>query len=163
MANIFSGSEIVELGIQIEKNGRDFYNTLAGQSKNQKAQEVFRHLAGEEEKHISTFQEILGRLEKYQPAEAYPGEYFAYMSSLADKYIFTKKDKGNEIAKTVKNDAQALELGMGFEKDSIDFYQKMKKVVPAHDHKIVDSVIAQEEEHLKILSDLKNQSFETQD
>ncbi len=29
MGNIFAGSEIVELGIQIEKNGRDFYNTLA--------------------------------------------------------------------------------------------------------------------------------------
>ncbi len=32
MGNIFAGSEIVELGIQIEKNGRDFYNTLIKQS-----------------------------------------------------------------------------------------------------------------------------------
>ena len=37
MGNIFAGSEIVELGIQIEKNGRDFYNTLVSQSKSQKA------------------------------------------------------------------------------------------------------------------------------
>ncbi|MDI6606472.1 MAG: ferritin family protein [Candidatus Omnitrophota bacterium] len=163
MANIFAGSEIVELGIQIEINGRDFYSVLAKQSKSPKAQSVFTFLAGEEEKHILTFQRILDSVEKYQPPEAYPGEYFAYMSSLADKYIFTRKDKGQEIAKNVKDDTRALELGMGFEKDSIDFYQNMKKVVPAHDHKIVDSVIAQEEKHLEILSDLKNQSFETQD
>lgn len=28
MGNIFAGSEIVEMGIQIEKNGRDFYNKI---------------------------------------------------------------------------------------------------------------------------------------
>ncbi len=157
MANIFSGGEIVGLGIQIEKNGRDFYNALAGQSKDQKAQEIFRHLAGEEQKHIETFKGILGSVEKYEPAESYPGEYFAYMSSLADKYVFTKKDKGAEIAKNTKSDLEALELGMGLERDSIDFYQNMKKVVPAYDNKIVDQVIVQEEKHLQLLSDLKKQ------
>ena len=39
MANIFSGSEIVQIGIQIEKNGRDFYNTLEEQSTNKKGKE----------------------------------------------------------------------------------------------------------------------------
>lgn len=157
MANIFAGSEIVELGIQIEINGRDFYNTLAKQSKNQKAKAIFRHLAGEEEKHIETFKGILSSVEKYEPAESYPGEYFAYMSSLADKYIFTKKDKGTGIAKNIKSEVAALELGIGFERDSIDFYENMKKAVPAYDHKVVDDVITQEQNHLKILSALKNQ------
>ena len=32
MGNVFAGSEIVELGIQIEKNGKDFYNILVNQS-----------------------------------------------------------------------------------------------------------------------------------
>lgn len=155
MANIFAGSEIVELAIEIEKNGREFYNTLAGQSKNKEAKETFGYLAGEEEKHIAAFKGILSGVEKYEPAEAYPGEYFAYMSSLADKYIFTKKNKGGEIAKSTKGDAQALELGIGFERDSIEFYRNMQKVVPDYDHKIVESIIAQEEEHLQLLSGLK--------
>lgn len=156
MANIFAGSEIVGLGIQIEKNGRDFYAALAKQSKSTKAQGVFTFLAGEEEKHILTFQKILDSVEKYEPPEAYPGEYFAYMSTLADKYVFTKKDKGREIAKTLKDNAQALNMGIGLERDSIDFYENMKKVVPAYDHKIVEGVIIQEQNHLKMLADLKN-------
>jgi len=45
MGNIFAGSEIVEIGIQIEKNGRDFYNTLDKQSKNEKAKEIYRFLS----------------------------------------------------------------------------------------------------------------------
>lgn len=156
MANIFSGSEIVELGVQIEINGRDFYGALAKQAKNPKSKEVFSFLSGEEEKHILTFRKILDSVEKYEPAEAYPGEYFAYMSSLAEKYVFTQEGKGLGAANKVKSDIEALDLGMGFERDSIDFYNNMKKVVPAYDHKIVDSVIAQEQEHLRILSGLKD-------
>lgn len=155
MGNIFAGSEIVELGIQIEKNGRDFYNTLASQSKNSKAQDMFKFLAGEEEKHILVFQKILNSVEKYEPPESYPGEYFAYMNMLAGNYVFTRKDQGRSLAKKIKTDNGAIDTGIGFEKDSIVFYEGMKKVVPEYDLKIVDGLIRQEESHLKMLSDLK--------
>lgn len=155
MVNIFAGSEIVELGIQIEKNGRDFYNALVEQLKNQKAKETFKYLAGEEEKHIAVFQNILDSVHKYEPPESYPGEYFAYMNALARDYVFTQKDKGREIGKNVKGDKEAISLGIGFEKDSIIFYVGMKKVVPEYDHKIVDKLITQEQDHLRQMSELK--------
>ena len=155
MVNIFSGSEIVELGIQIEKNGRDFYNALVGKSKNQKAKEKFKYLAGEEEKHIEVFSKILDSVHKYEPPESYPGEYFAYMNALARDYIFTQKDKGRKVAKDVKGDKEAIELGIRFEKDSIIFYTGMKRIVPEYDHKIVDKLISQEQDHLRQLSGLK--------
>ena len=153
--SIFAGSEIVELGIQIEKNGRDFYSALVNQSKGQKAREIFKYLAGEEEKHISTFQKILDSVHKYEPPEAYPGEYFAYMNALASSCVFTQKDKGEEVAKNTKSDEEAIDLGIGFEKESILFYVGMKKVVLEQDHKVLDKLIMQEQSHLEQLSDLK--------
>ncbi len=155
MGNIFAGSEIVELGIQIEKNGRDFYSALAIKSKNQKAAEVFKYLSGEEEKHIKAFVNILNKTEKYEPSGLDADEYFAYMNALASEYIFTRKDKGEEIAKTVKNDLEAVDMGIGFEKNSIIFYEGMKKVMPEYDVKVVGELIIQEQNHLKQLSDLK--------
>ena len=155
MGNIFSGSEIVEIGIQIEKNGRDFYNTLSSQSKDKKSKDIFQYLAEQEEKHMEVFQRVLGSIEKYEPAEAYPGEYSAYMHALASESVFTQKDKGREIAKKVKNDKEAIGIGIQAEKDSIVFYTGMKKVVPAHEQRIIDEVIAQEEGHLKQLAELK--------
>lgn len=155
MGNIFAGSEIVSLGIQIEKNGRDFYNTLIKQSNSKEAVKVFAYLAGEEEKHIISFQKILENVEKYEPPESYPGEYFAYLNALAGEHIFTKKDKGEETARKTKNDKEAVELGIGFEKDSIIFYEAMKKVVPESDHKIINELIVQEQKHFKQLTDLK--------
>ncbi len=155
MVNIFSGSEIVELGIQIEKNGRDFYNTLVEGSKNKKAKQKFKYLAGEEEKHIAVFEKILDSVHKYEPPETYPGEYFAYMNALARDYVFTEKDKGREIARNIRGDEQAIEVGIRFEKDSIIFYGGMKKIVPAYDHKILDKLIAEEQDHLRQLSELR--------
>ncbi len=155
MGSIFAGSEIVELGIEIERNGRDFYNTLAKKSKNQKAADIFKYLSDEEEKHIKVFQDILNKTEKYEPSGLDADEYFAYMNALASEYVFTQKDKGGQVAKTIKNDLEAVNTGIGFEKDSIIFYEGMKKMVPEYDIKVIDELIMQEQSHLRQLSDLK--------
>ena len=155
MGNIFSGSELIELGIQIEKNGRDFYSTLAGNTKNQRPKEVFTYLSGEEEKHIAVFEKLLESVEEYEPPESYPGEYFAYMSALASSYVFTQKGKGREIALDVKGEMEAVDLGIGFEKDSIMFYMEMKKFIPDYDWKIADDLIDQEKSHLVKLMELR--------
>ncbi|MBM3249667.1 MAG: hypothetical protein FJZ09_02340 [Candidatus Omnitrophica bacterium] len=156
MGNIFAGSEVVEIGIQIEKNGRDFYNALVTQSKAPEAAELFKFLAKEEEKHIEMFRKILETATKYEPQGLDSDEYYAYMQSLASDYVFTQKDKGAEIAKQIKSDHEAVEMGIGFEKDSIIFYEGIKKAVPDYDQKIVDALIAQEQEHLRRLIDLRS-------
>ena len=157
MANLFSGSEIVEIGIQIEKNGRDFYATLANKTDNQKTKDVFKYLAGEEEKHIAAFVKILDSVDKDKQTDSYPGEYLSYMSDLASRYVFARKGKGKQIADEAKDDREAIDLGMGFEKDSITFYEGMKKMSLGTNQQVIDSLITQEQNHLKQLSDLKKE------
>jgi len=154
MSNIFSASEIVELAIEIEKNGRDFYYALIKKSKFPKAQEIFQHLAIEEGRHILAFKDILDIVQKHLPA-SYAAEYLNYMSGLSDGYIFTQKNTGMTIALKVQSDLQGIEMGISFEKDSIVFYEGMKKAVPTNEHKIINEVIAQEKLHLRQLLDLK--------
>jgi len=155
MGNIFAGSEIVELGLQIERNGRDFYSILVKQSKNAKARDIFQYLLGEEEKHIKVFQGILEKTDKYEPQGLDADSYFAYMNALASEYVFTQKDKGVQIARAIKSDTEAVDKGIGFEKDSIIFYEGMKKTVPEYDLEIVGELIEQEKSHLTKLSELK--------
>ncbi|MDD5196629.1 MAG: ferritin family protein [Candidatus Omnitrophica bacterium] len=155
MGNIFAGSEVVALGIQIEKNGRDFYNRMAEQSKVLKAREVFRFLTGEEEKHIKVFQGILDKTRKFEPQGQDTDEYYAYMNTLAREYIFTQKDEGEKIAKAIQTDKEAIEKAISFEKDSVVFYEGLKKIVPDYDVKIIETLIVQEEGHLKQLIETK--------
>ncbi|MBU1125676.1 MAG: hypothetical protein KKC84_06600, partial [Candidatus Omnitrophica bacterium] len=101
---IFAGSEIVGIAVEIEKNGRDFYRLVAQNCKRPEAKRIFTMLEGEEEKHIAAFSAILQTMQKYEPAESYPQEYFAYMRALAGDHIFTQKDKGTEVAKAIATD-----------------------------------------------------------
>jgi len=155
MANVFTGSEIVDIGIQIEKNGKDFYNALISQAKNDEAKEIFTLLAKEEDKHIAIFQKLLETVGKFEPQEGYPGEYCEYMNSLAGEYVFTQKGKGKEAAGRAKDEKAGIDMGIGFEKDSIIFYQGMKKVVPESDKDAIDALIKEEKKHLVKLTRLK--------
>jgi len=155
MGEIFAGSEIIEIGIQIEKNGRDFYNALMVKSKDIKAQECFKFLATEEEKHIKAFQGILEKTEENRGQGLNSDDYFAYMKSLASGYIFTKENTGGKIARSIRSEGEAVEKAIGFEKESIIFYEGIKKVVPDDDKEIIDFLIAQENEHLYKLTTIR--------
>ncbi|MBU0684128.1 MAG: ferritin family protein [Candidatus Omnitrophota bacterium] len=155
MQERFSGCEMVEMGIQIEKNGKEFYSELAEKFKKESVGEVFKCLAAEEEKHIEVFNGIFASLCSYLPEEAYPDEYFAYMNALASQYVFTRKNTGKTIAEKLKNYDEGLNLGISFEKDSILFYEGMRQMVLERDYKLIDKLIQEEKEHLKKLCELR--------
>ena len=159
MENIFSGSEIVEIAVEIEKNGRDFYSSVALLLKDKKAKDIFKYLAGQEENHIKVFEKMLAGVKKYEPLEAYTDEYFAYVKALSEEHVFTKKKKGKEIAKTVKDGKRAVELGLSFERDSILFYYEMKNFVPGSEQNIIDELMKEEQMHLKKLSLLRRRCY----
>ena len=155
MGDTFSACEIVELAIQIEENGRDFYSALKEITDDSDIIEVFTFLANAEEKHIAAFRVIFNSTCKYEPEGVYSDEYFSYMNSLASQYVFTQEGKGGEIAKDVKSYTEGIELGIKFEKESIAFYEGMKKIIPSESIEIVDKLIAEEKEHLKTLISIK--------
>ena len=155
MPDSFAPGEIVEIAVQIEINGRDFYEIVAKHSKNKKAKDVFLYLASEEAEHEKRFREILNTVKTYEPKEAYPEEYFAYMRSLADNRVFTGKEMGRETAKSVRGEKDAVDLGINAEKYSIEFYEGMKKLVSTKDKNAVDVIINEEKKHLDTLNGLK--------
>ncbi|MFH1847555.1 MAG: ferritin family protein [Candidatus Omnitrophota bacterium] len=155
MAEKFSGCEIVELAVQIEQNGKEFYSELIKKTDNSKIAEILGYLAEEENNHIDTMKEISGSMCDYNPPEAYPDEYFAYMKALASQYIFTQKDKGSDIAYNIRGYQEGIDMGIQFEKDSILFYEEMKKLVPEKGKELVGKVILEEKGHLTKLCDLR--------
>ncbi len=155
MRNKLDDREIAQLGILIDKHGRAIYNAMARKFGSPKIQEIFRYLAQEEERHILVFQKILEKTGQYEPVGLGADEYFAYMNALAGDYVFTQKGKGEEAARAITGEQEAIETGIKFEKDSVLFYEGIKGAVPEHDHKTVDELIKQEQHHLSQLYEAK--------
>lgn len=155
MSISFSGSELVDIAINIERDGIAFYDIMARSTKNAVTRDLFKYLADSEREHIRIFQGMLAEADMWQMPEAYAQEYTAYLRALVDSTIFTEGKITSEVATDVVNNIQALELAIDAEKDSILFYNEMKEVTSQRAQVMVNKIIAEEKSHIEKLSGLK--------
>jgi len=155
MSIFFSGNELVEIAIGIEENGLAFYESVANKTKNREAKVIYDYLAGEEKKHLTTFQNMQKTIGQYQPPESYAGEYMLYLKAQVDSHVFSNVKEAQEKAERAPNETNALDIGIEAEKDSILYYSEMQKLVREPDRRIVSKIIDEEKVHLRQLSDLK--------
>ena len=157
MSVFFNVSEIYQFAIKIEENGEKFYRKVANKTKNKEVKDLFNFLADEEVKHKKVFEELLSKIEKYEPPESYPGEYFAYLKAYAEELIFPK---GVEREMEKEDVIEAINFGIRRELDSIMYYLEAKGFVPETQHNQLDKIIEQERAHFVKLSNLKKQLIE---
>jgi rubrerythrin len=155
MGVFFSGREIIDIAIGIERNGASFYHSLAESAGSEIAKGVYEYLAGEELKHIEVFQSMLGSVTDYRPPETYTEEYDLYLRALIDSSVFSDDQTAYDIAQRVASDAEAIQIALGMEKDSILFYSEIWDLVRESDREVVNKIIKEERSHLRQLSDLK--------
>ncbi len=155
MSNSFSGSELINIAIDIERRGIAFYDVMARSTENATARDVFQYLADMEREHIQIFQDMLSEADRYQLPEAYDEKYTAYFQALVDNAVFTDDMVASEMTAQADSDIKAVELAIGTEKDSILFYYEMKDIMPQRAQQLVNKIIAEEKSHMRQLSELK--------
>lgn len=157
MGVFFSGSELLEIAIGIERNGMAFYQALADKTGSKDVKDIYNHLAGEEKKHLDTFQSMSNSLGQAKPQETYTEEYMLYLKSLVDSVVFSNVTEARQKANKVFNEIEALDTGIQAEKDSILFYTELQNLVRERDRKVVLKVLDEEKSHLRQLSKLKRE------
>jgi rubrerythrin len=153
----FSGSEIINIAIEIERRGIAFYDVMTRSSGNAATRNIFQYLVDMERRHIQIFQSMLTEADKNQVSKAHSAEYAAYLQTLLDSAVFTNDMVTSELAVNAESDIEAMELAMGAEKDSILFYYGMKDIVPKRVQLTVDKIINEEKSHLRQLWELKKE------
>jgi rubrerythrin len=155
MSVFFSGSELLEIAMRIERNGMAFYQALAGRTRDSDVKDIYNHLAGEEKKHLDTFQGMLNCLGQVRPPETYTEEYMLYLKALVDSTIFSSISEARQKSSKVSNEIEAVGIGIQAEKDSILFYTELQNLVRERDRKVVVNIVDEERDHLRQLSSLK--------
>jgi rubrerythrin len=156
MSETSIGKEFLELAIEIEKKGRFFYEIVARLNRNREIGDVFARLATREKEHENTFRDMLSHLGGYRPHQKHTGEHYQYIRDLAESSIFHGERVQALLTRKAMTDVEALEIGIGFEKDSILFYSDMRGMVPRQDQEIVDVIINEEKKHLSELTYMAN-------
>jgi rubrerythrin len=155
--NIFSPQEILRIAIKVEENGKKLYDDLVKKAKENKTEELWKFLAGQEDLHRKIFQDMLDKVGDYIVDEFSPGEYANYIRAIACEYIFTPQIIADKTKGGFKSDIEAIDFGISIEKDSILTYSALKAYILSEKQPILEKVIEEERNHLVKLTLLKDQ------
>ena len=155
MGIFFSGGELLEIAVGMERNGIAFYDVLAKTTENAEVRAIYDYLAAEERRHLATFQEMMSSVEEMESPESYSEDYALYLKALVDSRIFSDEAMAVAGAQEVTSDAEALDIALALEKEAILFYSEIRGLVRRPQQKMVGKVIAEERSHLMQFSALK--------
>jgi rubrerythrin len=144
----------LKTAIQMEQDGKKFYEEAAQKAKSQGTAEIFQYLAKGEVYHILKIEEIYEALEK---DPNWTESMCEFNASAEDPKIFSAALAKGNMGAGDADDIKALEVGIQMETKSIEFYQRLAR--QAHDDKerrFLMSLINEERGHYNNLIDYRN-------
>ncbi|MFW5774748.1 MAG: ferritin-like domain-containing protein [Chitinivibrionales bacterium] len=158
MPIVYNADEIYEMGVEIEKNGREFYRHAAELAQDDDAKRLFLELSDWETRHIDIFeklrQNVPDDLKQDDSGFDIDQQKHAYLKAAADSHIFSRNLDPVEFIKNAKSPADILRYAMNFEKDSVVLYVSMKNIVPAQlGRDTIDGLINEEIKHVSMLQE----------
>ena len=152
MSQKFNADEVFKIGVQIEKNGREFYLAAAAKTTDTDLKKLFSELATWETRHATLFESLRSNL----PADVKNDNIYdpennihLYLKSVADNTIFVQGNEMEKVVSTCNSAVEILEKALTFEKESVVFYTSMKEIVPGELGKSeIDKLVLEELFHV---------------
>jgi rubrerythrin len=152
---MFSIREIIDMAIQLEKNAETFYRKALARVSTPILEPVLVCLADEERDHAQWFERLKRALEEAR-ASGEKGELDGeVLRSLVGDQKFSLAEVDLAEIESVE---ELIELAIEHEKDTILFYQMLQSFIDDPEtNKELDEVIAQEEQHIKLLKECEDE------
>ncbi|MBN1652741.1 MAG: ferritin family protein [Deltaproteobacteria bacterium] len=152
---MFNAEEIFQIAIQIERNGRLFYQRAAelfdGETKR-----TLLGLADMEESHERFFTQLKQALFQSESAQAIydpDGEVEKYLAAIAGSHIFDLNQSSEETWEAKSSIDDILKLAIEREKESVVYYVGLKGIVPEKLGKEkIEDIIKEEMGHIAFLA-----------
>ncbi|GAB4388807.1 MAG: ferritin family protein [Thermodesulfovibrionales bacterium] len=148
----FSAGEVVEMAIQTERLGKQFYTDMAGKFKDDKGlKKLFDDLAVKEERHQRIFEELKDGLGDEEPegwTEAQP-----YFRAMVESEFFIGRSKSLPSMDSIRTVGDAVRFAIGFEKETLLYFVAMRSLV--RDPAPVNGIIDEEMSHIIWLNRFK--------
>lgn len=152
----YSMPEVMEMAVETEKSGKQFYETVAAATADKKLKDLFQFLGAEEDRHIAAFQQLARDLRERPEDLPFNWEEAAlYLDAITHSRYFLGKGKALDLAKDSKTAAEALNHAIGFEKETLLFYTEVLGMVSERNRATVQRLIAEEKSHVVKLTQLK--------
>lgn len=149
---MFSLGEIVDLAIQIEKNGAQSYQKAQKEVSSQELASILEWLANDEKEHEKWFIDMKKEIDEKIEDPKLEEMGKEILNSVLGEQSFSMDDADFSRIKDIDT---LIEISLEFEKDTILFYEMIKDFID--DGKIlagIDRIIKEENKHVKRLEEL---------
>ncbi len=158
MAEKVSCNEVLEIALQIEQLGYDFYKTMAHNAINSQLKHGYNQLAEEEKRHIDIFKQLRHSIEQIDVNRLDNwDEVLLYFKALIDTHVLPTSPEKNSLVQELKDEIGAIHISISFEKDTILFLQEIKRRVINEDMKKIEQLIEEEKSHILKLLQMKKE------
>ncbi len=155
----FNAGEVFKIALKIEDNGKLFYEKAAAGPFPDMVKQLFQNLAKEELGHKAIFQKVLNDLPPSATAATVwdpDNELDQYLKMMADQHVFNRS--AAEIEKMlagVGGYREAVELAVGFERDSIVFFLELAESSDNDESRAwIGRLVDEERKHLRRLIEI---------
>ncbi len=151
---MFSAHEILRIAVDIEREGRDFYSSLADAAAKEEVSAVFRYLAGQEQDHAETFEDLLRRFREEEKDLINWDEASGYLKSFSRHKVFPNAESvlGTLSAAPVK---EVIDFAVDIEKETVIFYYEILEILNDKDARdSIRKIIEEEKKHIVLLRKL---------
>jgi rubrerythrin len=152
--NKYSIEEIIEMAVQTEKLGYQFYTGMADKfKKDDGLVKLFTTLADKEKDHERTFTGLKDVVAKKGTEPVEWEEVTNYMRAFVESEFFLGKGKALPAMDHIKTAADAVKFALGFEKETLLYFIELRSIVK--EKEVVDEVINEEKSHIMWLDSFK--------
>ena len=148
--NKYSIDEIMEMAVQTEVLGQQFYTGMAEKfKKDDGLVKLFTELATKEKQHEKTFKGLRDTVAKSGADPVQWEEVSSYMRAFVESEFFLGKGKSLPSLDFIKTVNDAVKFAIGFEKETLLYFIELRTIVKEKD--AVDEVINEEKSHIRWL------------
>ncbi len=152
----FNAGEVFKVAIQIEENGRKFYEESQKIIESAQIKALFADLARQEIEHKKKFETLQAQLPPESTALTVwdpENEMDQYIKMMAEDHVFVSSASVKRQIDQFKGAADALMLAIEFEKDSVLFFLGLEDAMAGKkEQELIRSLVKEEQEHLRRLT-----------
>jgi rubrerythrin len=149
---LLTGNEIIDMAVRLEEKGQAFYNAAAERADSAEVQSLFAELAVQEQYHRRAFEQMGGGAVALSMADEQWEQFQAYRDALLQNTFFADAEGALKRAKEARDEGEALQAALDFEKETLGFYQDLRDVVRGADRQTIERIANEEKEHIRRLS-----------
>lgn len=152
--NKYSIDEVLEMAVQTETLGYQFYTGMAEKFKKDAGLvKLFTTLASKEKLHEKAFLGLKDQVRKNGTEPIEWEEVTNYMRAYVESEFFLGRGKALPSMDHLKTVGEVVKFALGFEKETLLYFMELRAIVK--DKKVVDEIINEEKSHIVWLDAFK--------